>query len=250
MTLRAAERKADKEGRKAGGLETGRYTIMAVKAVRLLSEELGLEQEGYFVEDLVPPGLTGELCLAVYEGMYEPFIKFAIPATFAGLAGIVARKFKTSAGHGLHIFAVLLALPTIGKTQAIDAFRDLDNSLLPHRHHRERYLDVPVASRQGFHATLEHGCFTWVRDECKPQLRQILAPQRHDAVSENMQSLANQMFDLGKYKGAPYRPSVSIRATKDGDRPVLNLCVSTFWGTTKDNAAEFLTPDTVNSGII
>ena len=250
MTLRAAERKADKEGRKAGGLETGRYTIMAVKAVRLLSEELGLEQEGYFVEDLVPPGLTGELCMAVYEGMYEPFIKFAIPATFAGLAGIVARKFKTSAGHGLHIFAVLLALPTIGKTQAIDAFRDLDNSLLPLRHHRERYLDVPVASRQGFHATLEHGCFTWVRDECKPQLRQILAPQKHDAVSENMQSLANQMFDLGKYKGAPYRPSVSIRSTKDGDKPVRNLCVSTFWGTTKDNAAEFLTPDTVNSGII
>ena len=242
------QEKKEKQARKKSALETGRYTPTTVKALRFLSEGLQLEELGYFEEDLVPPGLMGELCHYVNEGMYEPFMKFAIPASFAGLAGIIARKFKTSDGNGLHVFFVLIALSTMGKSQSIASLMTLSNSLQKVRSHTERNMDHTAASKQGFHPLLERGCFTWIVDECAPYLRSIVAPFPGDATAEHMQSFFNLTFDLGSKGGRVYHPTASVRSKKDEDKSIDNLCVSGYWGTTKEKVKSFLTPSAVNSG--
>ena len=225
-----------------------RYTRRAIKAMQQLLH--ALEIDDYMQESKWPPGLAGWLCYYVNEGMYEPFAKFSIPATLAGLAGIIGRKFKTSDGHGLQIFITVLAKSTIGKSEAIASFRKIISELAIIARCKIRFFDQPVTSKQGFHETLEEiPCFTWVRDEASHDLRMIMAPDQRDNVAHNMQSLLNRLFDLGSVGGEPYRPSASVRSKNAGDKIVRNLCVSGFWGTTLVNVNTFMTPDTVGSGL-
>ena len=48
---------------------------------------LNVEEEGYLAEDRFPPGLMGEFCECIADGMYEPFIKFAIPVGLTTVGG-------------------------------------------------------------------------------------------------------------------------------------------------------------------
>ena len=183
--------------------------------------------------------------------MYEPFMKFAIPASFADLAGnIIARKYKTSAGDGLHIFITLIAQTTIGKTQAIKSAASLSNNLITDKHHTKRIIEMAVSSKQGFHETLERGCFTWTKDECAPQLQQILSPGANDQAAQNMQAFVNELFYLGCIGDEPYLPAASLRSKHDGDKAIPNLCISTFWATTDTKIDEFLSKEAVSSGAI
>lgn len=226
-----------------------KYTKYSQDAIALLS--CGIH-ENYIDGSLeVPPGRMGELCNYAYEGMRAPFMKFAVPATFAAMAGVMARKYKTPVdGDGLNLMFVTLGQTGVGKTQSIESWGSFMADLAREVRFKRRYIHLPAGSRQGMQKELESTpCMTWVVDECATQLQQIIAPRLGDTNAELLQGFANQIFDIGRHD-REYRPLASVRSQKDEDKAIANLCVSTFWGTTQSNARTFFTKEAVKSGIV
>ena len=233
-----------------GWARSDRYTLLAIKAIRCLCQGLNVEEEGYLAEDRLPPGLMGEFCESIADGMYEPFIKFAIPVGLTTVAGHIARRYKTSSGHGLHLWIILIAKSASGKTQAIKAVRRFLQYVRSETYFKNRVVDMAISSKQGFHPRLmETPSFTWAKDECATQLKQILRPSNNDSTAGAMQGLVNEIFDLGGYNSEPYFPSQSVAGHDRKDEVIPNLCVSAFWGTTPSKIQDFWTHDAVENGV-
>jgi len=203
----------------------------------------------YLSEEMLPPGKAGELCLSAYKAMYEPMVKFAVPATLSFLSGVVSRRYKVrNDGSGPVLNFIVCAQTATGKSQSVGVIEKLFGSIRCELHAcKNRVFKGAAGSVQGMHGHLEEvpSCL-WLIDECKASLQSIVKPKT--PTDNNFQSFFNQLFDASTAK-AVTNPYASRTSKKEGESPILNLSVATYWGTTISNITEFFTRDVVESGL-
>lgn len=183
-----------------------------------------------------PPGVTGRLAVAASEAMYNPFLKFSLPATLATLAGILGRQYKLPGGKGLNLNFILAAATSTGKTSAMDALekflyrasKDIGYSITTKP--TSRIIKASASSIQGiFPAFMESPAAVWFISECASQLAQMSAPKSN--VDSQMRDAYNDLFDCSAM-GKMFSPPRSVANRKADIEPIENLSVSTFWTTT------------------
>lgn len=220
-----------------------KYSANTIDVMSLLSCNI---PERYLTEQ-VAPGWTGEYMQAAYHAMYSPFLKFAIPATIAMFSGMLGRKYKLN-GVGLNVGLLLFAKSGTGKSQSITAWQNYIESLQTNTFFKNRLVDMAIGSKQGFHKYLQQTpAMTWVVDECATLLQQIMDPQHENAV--NIRDMVNNCFDRSVH-GKLHYPSASRTSNREDEKPINNLNVSLFWGTTFDNAKKIVSKEAVETGIM
>jgi len=184
-----------------------------------------------------PPGVVGEFVQATERGMFHPFAKFAIPATLAALAGVVARGYKLSSGSGLNLNFILAAPSGSGKTQTMEtwkefmstASRSIENTLSGPS--RIRIIAASTSSIQGiFEDFMALPSAVWMIEECKSQLSAMSDPKSN--VDSQLRDAYNELFDASRH-GKPFSPPRSVANRKANIEPIENLSISTYWTTTE-----------------
>ena len=175
-----------------------------------------------------PSGVFGEFVELCEKGMFNPYTRFALPATAAVMAGLLARWLKTPSGRGCILFLLVIAKSGAGKNQGIDAWkRFIHNALEDDKplatqvktaigNLQPAILQKPGGTKEGLHNKLQqHGSFVWVLTECASVLRTIMS----DSVRHNdgtMRDLVNNAFDICRH-GFFHDPTGSIAAANRGD---------------------------------
>lgn len=218
---------------------------------RYVAEYLSCEIPKHFMQrDVLPPGVMGTLALNVYNTINEPFWKFAIPGALASVAGLAARKYKTSTGAGTTLVFIVVAQSAIGKTQVASGMQKLQDSLRKHQRLGERMQDFTVASRQGLHEKVTKiPSLLWTCDECAGMLKVISnGGKGGNDTAQNLQDIFNKLYDLSHAGGVLY-PSASVASKDREEKKIRNPSVSTFWGTTPDNAKDAIAGDIMATGL-
>lgn len=183
-----------------------------------------------------PPGIVGHFVAATEAAMFNPFMKFAIPATLSVLSGVVSRGFKLPSGSGLNVNFVLAAPSATGKTQTMhawqkfmsDAIKAMEGNLISPP--KSRILNTSTSSVQGimedFMATPS---VAWFVEECASLLGAMSGGQ--SVTDSALRDSFNQMYDCGKH-GHWFSPPRSVAGKKANLAPIDNFNVSTYWTTT------------------
>lgn len=183
-----------------------------------------------------PPGLTGQFAEATVRAMNNPYLKFAIPATLATLAGILGRSYKLPDRSGLNVNFILAAPSATGKTQTMKAWQGfatraagaLGNTLSGPA--RNRIVNVSASSIQGiFEDFMEMPSCVWYLPECAGQLQKMSDPK--SATDAQLRDAYNELYDVSRV-GWKFSPPRSVSNRKANLEPVENLAVSTYWTTT------------------
>jgi hypothetical protein len=189
-----------------------------------------------YLDLTAPPGIVGEFVQSTMRAMFNPFLKFALPATLATLSGIVGRSYKLPGGAGLNANFILAAPTATGKTQTMGAWeaflgraaRAIDNTVSGAS--RPRIIKGSAGSIQGiFEDFMQTPSAVWFISECHSQLQQMSKPR--STVDAQLRDAFNDLFDssmLGRFMSPPR----SVANKKANLTPIENLSISTFWTTT------------------
>ena len=183
-----------------------------------------------------PPGVVGQFVMATEKGSFKPFTKFAIPATFSALAGIVARGFKLPGGSGLNLNFILAAPSNAGKTMTMNAWQrfmsDASQAVgsTPSGQSKDRILNSSTSSIQAIMPDfMETPSLAWFVEECYSQLHSM--NEGKSPSDAHLRDAYNQLYDAGVH-GKMFSGPRSVAQSKKEVEPINNLCVSTFWTTT------------------
>lgn len=183
-----------------------------------------------------PPGWVGEYVKATEGAMFHPFTKYAIPATLAALAGIIARGYKLPSGTGLNLNFILAAPTSTGKTQTMaawnrfmtEASNAIGNTLAGQS--KSRILMQGTSSIQGiFEDFMAMPSLCWSIEECAAQLKSM--SEGTSPTEVQLRDAFNTLFDVSEH-GSLFSPPRSVANRRANIAPINNLCVSTFWTTT------------------
>lgn len=180
----------------------------------------------------VPPGVVGQYVVATSKASYKPFVKFAIPATFAALAGVVGRRYKLPGGKGINLNFIMAAPSNSGKTMTMNAWQGLMNEAndLSAGQVKSRIVNSSTSSIQAIlDRFAETPSSAWFIEECHSQLTAM--SQCRSPVEAQLRDGYNQLYDCAMH-GYHYSGPLSRTNTKNGFTPINNLSVSTFWTTT------------------
>lgn len=230
------------------GIETSREEAARKRAEAILAEaEVAFSKSGvqllkafplppHFLTLTPPPGVVGRLAIATADAMYNPFLKFSIPAILSTLAGILGRQYKLPGGKGLNLNFILAAATSTGKTSAMEAIekflyrasRDIGQSLAGPT--RSRIIKASASSIQGiFEDFMEVPASVWFISECASQLAQMSAPKSN--TDGQLRDAYNDLYDCSSM-GKMFSPPRSVANRKANLEPIENLSISTFWTTT------------------
>lgn len=183
-----------------------------------------------------PPGAVGRFVQATEDAMFNPFTKFAIPATLSVLSAIVSRGYKLPGGSGLNLNLVLVAPSATGKTQSMrawqgfmtDALRNMERNLSSQN--KPRIINTSTSSIQGIMKDfMAVPSSAWFVEECAALLSAM-----SNGVSTTDSALRdsfNQLYDCGQH-GIWFSPPRSVSGQKAELAPIDNLNISTYWTTT------------------
>lgn len=189
-----------------------------------------------FLDLTEPPGIVGSYVQSTMAAMFNPFLKFALPATLATLSGIVGRSYKLPGGAGLNTNFILAAPTATGKTQTMGAWegflgraaRSIDNTVAGAS--RPRIIKGSAGSIQGiFEDFMKTPSAVWFISECHSQLQQMSKPR--STVDAQLRDAFNDLFDAS-HQGRFMSPPRSVANKKANLAPIENLSISTFWTTT------------------
>jgi hypothetical protein len=184
----------------------------------------------------LPPGVIGEYVKATAAACYNPFFKFAIPATLATFAGIMGRSYKLPSGNGLNMNFVLAAATSTGKTQTMTAWegfldrasKQLGNSIQGQSF--KRLIRHSTSSLQGiFPDFMDQPSAVWFISECASQLKQMSDPKT--TTDNQLRDAYNDLYDAS-VMGRQFLPPRSVANKKADMAPIENLAISTYWTTT------------------
>lgn len=183
-----------------------------------------------------PPGWTGHFVKATEDAMFNPFMKYAIPATLAVLSAVVSRGYKLPSGHGLNLNCILVAPSATGKTQSMlawqkfmhDAVSKMETNLSSQP--KSRIISSSTSSIQGIAPDfIETPSVAWFVEECAALLN---AMSHGTSVTDAaLRDSFNMLYDCSQH-GIWFSPPRSVTSRKSEIVPVNNLNVSTYWTTT------------------
>ncbi|MFH2017372.1 MAG: hypothetical protein ABIK36_16300 [Pseudomonadota bacterium] len=222
------------------------FSAMAVRAVRQLTA--GILDEKYLHETL-PPGLMGTFTNHVMQGMYEPFLKFAIPATLSTTTAIIGRHIKLSDEQGINLMSLVFALTATGKSESLRSANEMLQSIgNPDLRVPDYINSVMIDSRQGGHDVFQKmPSMLWAVDECASLLDMVVNPPKGSSASA-VSDLLNKLFEISTVNGVLRRPG-SRTAQKAGETDIPNPSVSCYWATTTSNAAKVISREFIDSGL-
>lgn len=189
-----------------------------------------------YLDLTAPPGVVGRFAEATAAACFNPFLKFAIPATLATLSGIVARSYKLPGGSGINGNFILAAPSAAGKTQTMSAWesfltratRQLAGGLSGPA--RIRLIKASASSIQGIYPDfMDTPSAVWFISECASQLKQMSDPK--STTDGQLRDAYNDLYDCSKV-GHIFSPPRSAANRKSEYVPIENLAISTYWTTT------------------
>jgi hypothetical protein len=234
------------EGLEQAKLERARKESEALRAAeeaigQLSSNAAALPSAFPFIEKrhlnlTRPSGIMGEFVKATEAASYKPFTKFAIPAAFASLAGIMGRGFKLGSGMGLNMNFILAAPSNAGKTSVMkawerfinDAGAQIQNTIAARA--RVRILNSSASSIQSLMEDFQASpSIVWFVEECFSQLETM--SNGRSPIEAQFRDAYNQLYDASEH-GHTFTGPRSMTLKRANVEPINNLCVSTFWTTT------------------
>lgn len=183
-----------------------------------------------------PPGWMGHFVVATEDAMFNPFTKYAIPATLAVLSAVVSRGYKLPSGHGLNLNCILVAPSATGKTQSMLAWQKFMSDAVAamptnlSSQNKSRIISSSTSSIQGIAPDfIETPSVAWFVEECAALLN---AMSHGTSVTDAaLRDSFNQLYDCSQ-NGIWFSPPRSVTSRKSEIVPINNLNVSTYWTTT------------------
>lgn len=183
-----------------------------------------------------PQGVIGQFVEACELAMHVPYTKFAIPATFAALAGVIGRGYKLERGKGINVNFIMAAPTGAGKTEATSAWgrfmsqaaNAIGNDLSGQS--KSPIINNGTSSIQGIYEdfmALPSMC--WTIEECASQLKAMASGAT--PVEAQLRDAYNMLYDCAEHDRY-FSPPRSVANRKANYDPINNLAVSTCWTTT------------------
>lgn len=200
------------------------------------------------VDDLVPPGLVGEVAQYIYSSAVRPVREIALGAALGFVAGIAGRAYNVS-GTGLNQYLLVVAGTGTGKEDGVKGIERLLTALRPQVPAIDEFVGPGAfASGQGLIRTLDQQPSIFcMLGEIGITLQTLNDPR----APTSMQLLKRALLDLYSKSGwADVLRSTAYSDMEKNTKIVFAPSLSFVGDTTPETLYDALSPRDIASGLL